>query len=108
MGQLDGTYPGTTDREEQWGGTVAYAKVIQPNNHRSIVEALGLPQLNGQAIRWLTKFEDKWPYKLHHADLVFTKSDDTTSVEPTSRDDTKSIMEPLFDENGNISPAFLE
>lgn len=108
VGQLDGTYPGTTDREEQWGGTVAYAKVIQPNDHRSIVEALGLPQLNGQAIRWLTKFEDKWPYRLHHADLVFTKSDDTTSVEPTSHDGLGSIMKLIIDKFKGTSPALLE
>jgi hypothetical protein len=81
-GHFDGTHPEWVYGEERWGGWVACAMPIKPDFHRTVVTALGLPELAGSATRWLTKFEDDWPYRLQSADVVFTKSENTNILEP--------------------------
>lgn len=67
-------YAGMLTADRLWTGRVAWAGPIHAEQKNELLKLLKLPADTGPAQWWLTEFEDRWPYKVAPADLVFMQA----------------------------------
>lgn len=73
-------YAGILTKDHPWTGQVAWAGPITTEQKNELLKLLKLPADTGPANWWLTEYEDRWPYKVAPADLVFTQAPDLGPV----------------------------
>jgi Uncharacterized protein conserved in bacteria (DUF2330) len=68
-------YDGVLTKESPWTGQAVWAGKVKSEDRKNLLRSLKLPQTTGPAEWWLTEFEDRWPYQVAPADVIFSRSD---------------------------------
>ncbi len=67
-------YQGELTKAVPWTGKAVWAGPVPAEKRKKALEILNLPEDTGAAEWWLTEFEDPWPYRVHPADVYFSKA----------------------------------
>ena len=67
-------YQGRLEGDQKWGGRTTWFGQIDEARYLGVIDSLGLAGKVGSVARWLTVFEDEWPYEHSDSDLVFEKA----------------------------------
>lgn len=74
-------YRGELTKQVPWTGQVVWANKLKPEQRKTILKHLNLPENTGPAQWWLTEFEDNWPYKVAPADVYFSRDTNQDTVQ---------------------------
>jgi len=83
-------YQGRLEGGQKWGGRTTWFGHIDEARYLGVIDSLGLAGKVGSA-KWLTVFEDEWPYEHSDSDLVFEKAVGPLVIQQTTEDRDRQL-----------------